>query len=460
MSDRTAHRCATHVFLLARRRLTRLSLHPNIKGNRRFLMHLLFYLFVSFGLLRGAAHSQCTAAVAAVAAPSAPILDAQITAGQSHITGTATAGNMVVICVNGTLTGTPTKVALNGSFQAAMNVSLTSGQQVTAQQYTPVTAGAPVYSPLSTAVTVGDIDTCVETLQSGECQFRIQIDTSAVVGNGSQSNTNTTPNIMVTLDYQFHPPQDIKGKNGLEALKARDPSNDTPEDKHPSWAAHLRGRTGYTQTFAATSVQPTPTSGGTAPSCPSNSKSTSSANCMLAISKPSFIAELAGRFGGTTGVDNAGFYGEYGVGGRGSFQYLIPTNQIVQNNGASYIDLNSTNPHNAVGFYEIMGYALVAQHDHTLSKTKKAQNSSPLLVIEGGYQNNRALQQLLPASPQSTRNRYVGRFTFNYEVSKSTHSQISLGMEYSGGINGGPHVVQIFVGGNLNPAKLFGKKGG
>jgi hypothetical protein len=31
-------------------------------------------------------------------------------------------------------------------------------------------------------------------------------------------------------------------------------------------------------------------------------------------------------------------------------------------------------------------------------------------------------------------------------------------MEYSGGINGGPHVIQLFFGTNLNPAKLF--KGG
>ena len=453
--ERILRRC------IARRR-RELSFCPTIKANRRFSILLL--LFLSPCLLPGAAHSQCTAAAAGAAAPVAPvapILNAQISAGDPHVTGTATAGNMVVICVNGSLTSSPTKVAYNGSFQAAMNVSLTAGQQVTAQQYDPMRVGAAVYSPISSAVKVGDTDTCVETLQSGKCQFRIQVDTSAAVGNGSQTSTNTTPNIMATLDYQFRPPQDVEGKNGLKALQARDPSNHTSIDNYPSWAAHLRIRTGYTQTFAASNVQPTPTNGGAAPSCPSNSKSPSSGNCMLAIPKPSFIAEIGGRFGGTKSLDGEGHYGEYGVSGRGSFQYLIPTNQIVQNNGASYIDLSSTDPHNAVGFYEIMGYAEITQHGQTLSNTKKAQNSSPLLVIEGGYQNNRALQQLMPANPQSsTRDRYVGRFSFNYEVSKATHSQVSFGVEYSGGINGGPHVVQLFIGGNLNPPKLFGKNGG
>ena len=445
------------------RRTSELSIGPNIKEIGRLAI-LLLYLFLSFGLLLGVANSQCVAPTVGAAVPAAPTLDAQISVGTNYVTGKAIAGKTVVICVDGKQTdpATTVTVAQDGTFQAPMNVLLKAGQEVTAQQYTPGAA----YSALSTAVTViSETDTCLETLQSGECQFRVQVDTSAAVGNGSQTNTSTTPNIMVTLDYQWHPPQNIKKLKALEARAKKDellPQDQkalAEKEKVPRLAIHLRGRTGFSQTFAATNVQPTSTNGGANPPCPSSSQSPSSGDCMLAIPKPAFIAELGGRFGGTTAVDGGGFYGEFGVSGRGSFQYLVPTNQIVQNNGASYIDLSSTNPHNAVGFYEIMGYADVAQHDHTLA-TLKTENSSPLLVIEGGYQNNRALQQLLPASPRSsTRNRYVGRFTFNYEVSKATHSQISFGMEYSGGINGGPHVVQIFIGGNLNPAKLFGKNG-
>jgi hypothetical protein len=79
-----------------------------------------------------------------------------------------------------------------------------------------------------------------------------------------------------------------------------------------------------------------------------------------------------------------------------------------------------------------------------------------LLVFEGGYQNNRGLQQLVATSPQTdTRNRYVARFYVNPEIITSNHTQLTMGIEYSGGINGGPHVVQLFFGTNLNPTKLF-----
>jgi len=418
------------------------------------------HLLPSLTLLSVFAHGQCTAPAAGAAVPAAPVLDAQILLGASYATGTGIPGDTVVICVDGNAT-TPASTATirpNGSFQLLINAKLTEGQQITAQQYTP--GAAPVYSTFSNVVIAGEVTECLEALQSGECQFRVTINTSAAVGNNSQTNTSTTPNILVTLDYQWHSPQDSKGaKNAQAAVRtAQNLSAAAPADidKAPWLAIHFRGRTGYTQTFAASSVQPTPTNGNAAPSCPNNSKSPTSGNCTLAVSKPSFIAELGGKVGAATRVDNAGFYAEFGASGRGSFQYLIPTNQIVQNNGSSFIDLNSINTHNTVGFYEITGYAQVAQHDRLVTNWK-AQNTSPLLIIEGGYQNNRALQQLLPATPGiNTRSRYMGRFTFNWEVSHATHSQISLGMEYSGGIHGGPPVLQLFLGGNLNPAKLFG----
>jgi hypothetical protein len=397
-------------------------------------------------ILGARVHGQCKAP-AGTNPPAAPTLKTPVIAGAATITGTAASGNMVLLCVDGNPTNPPSTatVASDGTFSVPMTTPLEVGQHVAVQQFTP--GGTPVYSALSPATTViFEEDICLETLQSGGCQFRIQIDTSGAVGNGSQTNTSTTPNLLVTLDYQWKSP---KNPTIFARVNGRDPGK---VEQH--LAIHLNGKTGYTQTFAASSVQPTSTNGGSTPACPSNSQSTSSTNCMLAISKPSFIGQLGGKFGATTGVDNEGYYGEFGVSGQGSFQYLIPTNQIVQNNGATYIDLNATNPHNVVGFYEIAGYAQVAQHDHTI-QGGSTENSSPLLVIEGGYQNNRGLSQLLPASSQSTRNRYVGRFSFNYEVPGTKHSKISFGMEYSGGLNGGPHVVQLFIGGNLNPAKLF-----
>jgi hypothetical protein len=430
----------------------------------------LLHLLLSIAVLGLAAYGQCTAPVAPAAGsappPDAPTLDVPISAGASHVTGTGTAGYMVVICIDGKPTDPTATVAYDNSYEAPLSVPLKTGQVVTAQQYK---TGTTDYSPLSVGVAVSEtVSTCLEALSSGECQFRVQIDTSAAIGNGSQTNTNTTPNILVTLDYLWHPPQDTKHlvpflaalneKITIQGLKPADVIL-PKKDMFPHLAVHAHGKFGFTQTFAASSVQPTATNGGTAPSCPSKSQSASSPNCMLAVPKAAFIGELGGKFGGATGVDDAGFYSEFGLHGRGSFQYLIPRDQIVQNNGASYIDLSSVNPHNVVGFYEIVGYAQVAQHDKVLS-TFKVENTSPLLVVEGGYQNNRGLAQLLPASPgTSTRSRYVGRFSFNYEVSKSTHSQVSFGVEYSGGINGGPHVVQLFIGGNLNPAKLFSKSG-
>jgi hypothetical protein len=129
----------------------------------------------------------------------------------------------------------------------------------------------------------------------------------------------------------------------------------------------------------------------------------------------------------------------------------------VENAGTTYVDLSSANPQNAVGFYEATGYFRLAQvgHNRTVMNSN-IQNTTDLLVIEGGYQNNRGLQQLIPTSPDiNTRSRYVARLFINPEVSSKTHSQVTLGVEYSGGINGGPHVVQLFFGTTLNPAKLF-----
>jgi len=173
---------------------------------------------------------------------------------------------------------------------------------------------------------------------------------------------------------------------------------------------------------------------------------------------------MATRFAWNTGVNDQNVFAEFGVGARGSFQYLIPSNKIVQSGGLSYIDLNSANSQNAVGFYEATGHFRLAQFGHDKTSASGGpgiQNASDLLVIEGGFQNNRGLQQLMTSNLQTdTRNRYVARFSVHPEIIASSHTQLTMGMEYSAGINGGPHVVQLFFGTNLNPAKLFGGKNG
>jgi hypothetical protein len=246
---------------------------------------------------------------------------------------------------------------------------------------------------------------------------------------------------LVTLDYQWHSPKNRIQKQILS--------------ENNSWSDHLsihaNGKSGYTQVVAANNVQTAPSSTGGTSNC--------SSGCTIAVPRQAFVGEVGFRLGWTASVDGQGTFGEVGVGAHASFQYLIPKNQIVQNGGVTYINLSTANPNDVVGFYEATAHFRLAQlgHDKTLPSAATG-NSSSLLVIEGGYQNNRGLQGLDASSPQtSTRNRYVGRFYLNPEISSTNHTKISLGMEYSGGLNGGPHVVQVFFGTNLNPAKLFGK---
>jgi hypothetical protein len=318
--------------------------------------------------------------------------------------------------------------------------------------------------------------TCLEALTTGQCALLWEVDATSATGSSSQSNNNTAPNIMVKLDFQWHAPKNRQQKRflaqQLEApqlpanpflagllIKAKtDPQKTEEALLKNSWTDHLAGhvvfKTGYTQVVTTTNVQPS--YGNT---CPGGT-STSNAMCTSAIPQQAFVAELGTRLGWTTAVEGQGIFGEFGFGARGSFQYLIPSNKVVQNGGLTYIDLSSANPHNAVGFYEATGHFRLAQlgHNKTLINAN-TQNASNLLVFEGGYQNNRGLQQLMASDPQlDTRNRYVARFYVNPEISSTNHTQLTLGMEYSGGINGGPHVIQLFFGTNLNPAKLF--KGG
>jgi hypothetical protein len=302
--------------------------------------------------------------------------------------------------------------------------------------------------PFSTGVATS---VCLEALQAGGCELRWELDATSVTGSSGQTGNSTTPNIMVKLDYQWHPPRNRPQKAAIGQGNSR----------KDHIAVHADIRTGYTQVVASTKVQQTSTSAtaGTPTTCPGGSSSSTS-TCNAAVPRQAYVAEAGAKVGWSTGVNGEGTFAELGLGARGSFEYLIPSDKIVQSGGLTYIDLSSANPQNAVGFYEATGHFRLSQigHNRTLA-TAKTQNVSNLLVFEAGYQNNRGLQGLSTNSPANTRNRYVARFYVNPELPGTNHTQLAIGVEYSGGIDGGPHVVQLFFGTNVNPAKLLGKSG-
>lgn len=339
---------------------------------------------------------------------------------------------------------------------------------------------------------------CLEALQSGECALLWEVAATSATGSSSQSNNSTTPNIVVSLDYQWHAPknrvqkhfianqwlaksadsstqnfriwQNPDGKllyvkvsqSGHEDMLSTTDSvkvakllkdaglSDSPKDH---LALHLNFKTGYTQVVTTTMVKPT--SGNTCP----DGTTTSTGSCTSAVPQQAFVAESSGRFGWNTGVNGQGTFAEFGLSARGSFDYLIPSDKVVQNGNLTYIDLSSANPQNAVGLYEATAHFLLSQVNHGgTTANANIPNTSNLLNFVAGYQNNRGLQNLAANTQTNTRNRYVARFTVNPEINAKNHTKLTVGMEYSGGINGGPHAVQLFFGTNLNPAKLFSGK--
>jgi hypothetical protein len=307
---------------------------------------------------------------------------------------------------------------------------------------------------------VTETDVCVEAQQSGGCTLRWEIQATGINSNNSQTNNKTTPQILVTLDYQFRAPRfnafHSIAKSDKKNFKASFPGIKASGSLTDLLSGHADFKAGFTQALVANQVQPVSTTNG---SCPKNSSSsTSSTTCTVAVPQDAFITEIAGKLGLTWAVDGQGKYAEAGLGIRGSGQYLISQNQIVQNNGLSYVSLSSLNPQDVVGFYETTGHFRIFQHDTTMPDGT-TQNASSFLIIEGGYQNNRGLAELIGNSPQTnTRNRYVARFYLYPELPNTNHTKITVGMEYTGGIDGGPHTVQIVFGTNLNPAKLFNNK--
>src|SRR5580658_4024758 len=289
---------------------------------------------------------------------------------------------------------------------------------------------------------------CIEALSTGGCAVRWELDVTGVTNSSTQTSNSSTPNFLTTLDlrHQFSPT--VKGGSGTRAV------------------LHGIFKAGYTQVPTATKVQPAGASGTSSTTSSSNSGSCSSgssassipASCMAVTPQQAFIAEAGGTFGVTTSQDaNGGFFSELGIHVRGSIEDLIQSNQVIQSGGLSYVDLSSLNSKNVVGLYEATARFRLSSpgHDKLSPDGTSSQNVSNLLLIEAGYQYNSGLQGLAGNPMTDTRGRFVGRFyLFPPELPGGTHSKAVVGLEYSGGINGGPKVLQVFWGTNLNPSKL------
>ncbi len=265
-------------------------------------------------------------------------------------------------------------------------------------------------------------------------------------------------------------------------------------------SVHVYAEAGYTQVPTSTKLQSTNTSGGTnstttssggtnseaiksaatssggttsgttssTPLCSSASSTSGSSStttntgtsstCNAATQQQAFVVNAGATAGYVMGrKGQGGIFTEIGVAGKGSFQYLIPANQVVNNGNLDYIQLTSFNPRDVVGTAEATGHFNVSQwgHNQQASSNFSYHNVTSLLKFEAGYQYNTGLQQLATSATTNTRNRFVGRFSISPQLNNSNHTTVTLGVEYSAGISGGAHVVQFFIGGNLNPTKLL-----
>jgi hypothetical protein len=291
-------------------------------------------------------------------------------------------------------------------------------------------------------------DSCQEALASSGCMLRWEVDASAATGSSNQTSSNTTPNLLFKLDYQLASPKD--------PMITRQVPKQTAGER---FATHLVFKTGYTQVPVAAKVTLIGSPASAAPaSCPGTAPTAATATCAVATTQQAFVADAAFRIGWTFGRDGQGTFSEIGFAARSALQDVVPVNQVIQSGGFSFADLSSSNLNNLVGLYEGTFHFRLGQigHDTPAGANGKYANVSDLLIIEAGYQVDTGLTQLNPTNPQaSTRGRIVGRFYAYPELPGPTHTKILVGMEYSGGIHGGPQVIQLFWGTSLNLATLI-----
>ena len=311
-----------------------------------------------------------------------------------------------------------------------------------------------------------EINQCLETIQKSGCQIRWEVDTTGVTGSSSQTNKSNSPNFLMTLDIQFAKNKDSKEANPtVRANAAKGHGASTMADR---FGAHLIFKTGYTQVTTANLITPattTSTSSGTTPASGSSTAcsgmaASKASSCVAATQQNAFIADakITGDF--TMGQNGQSVYSAVGFGAHGSLQSLVQNDQIVQSGGLSYANLSSLNPRNLVGIYDGFFRYRLSQpgHDKQARPNSNAyENVSDLLVIEAGAQYDSGLSNLTGDPKNNTRRRVVGRFYAYPELPNAKHTKFKVGLEVSAGFNGGPKIVQIFWGANLNPLKLFGQ---
>jgi len=302
------------------------------------------------------------------------------------------------------------------------------------------------------SVASGTEESCVDRNGNRICSvFRWQIDTNAATTSSTTSNTRTSPDVMVGLDYQVSV------------------VNTTQSRGFKSLTNHLMFKTGIGQITTADTVQPVsnggssnvPASSSTTTPCPGTPAATTasaapSTGCQTLTTHQAFVADIGATLGWEIGRDGQGRFAEGGIKARGSLQAILPGDQLLQQGGNFYSDLGSVNLRNVVGLYEMVGRLRIAQHDNGQVGTQFKSNSDDLLSLEIGYQNNSGLQHLVTSNPAlNTRHRLVGRFVLSPEVNAQTHTRIQIGIEYNAGINGGPRDIKFIYGGALDAAALL-----
>jgi len=301
---------------------------------------------------------------------------------------------------------------------------------------------------------------CLESVGS-TCALRFEIEASSASTSSSNTATNTTPNILVKLDYQFVSPKKTTANNFRRSDKTKGPR---PAGNPSRLDIHGVLKVGYSQVTTTTNLTPTTTSAAPAPAmtCPAPATAAGQTPCTTAAApQQAFIADAAAHVGWKTKQDTQGVFATVGGSFRAAFQDIIATNQITKINDVSYVDLSALNPRNVVGLYEgvarlsvsqFHGAATVPSGDDTVYDS--SENVSNFLVVEGGYQNNSGLTHLVATSPQmDTRNRFVGRLSLYPEIPGTSHTKGLVGFEYSAGFGGGPKIVQLFFGLNANALK-------
>jgi hypothetical protein len=312
-----------------------------------------------------------------------------------------------------------------------------------------------VSEQVQVAILGGGTESCVDVHGYHTCSlFRWQIDTNAATTNTTTSNTQTSPDVMVGLDYQVNSTltDTTKGSAVFRNL-----------------TNHIMFKTGIGQITTADKVQPVsnggssnvPASSSTTAPCPGTPAGATATpapatGCQALTPHQAFVADIGATLGWEVGRDGQGRFAEAGIKARGSLQVILPGDQVLQQGGNFYSDLGSVNLRNAVGLYEMVGRFRVAQHDPGNAGTNYTSNPEDLLRFEIGYQNNSGMQHLVTSNPAlNTRQRFVGRFVLSPEINTTTHTRIQIGIEYNAGINGGPRDIKFIYGGALDAAALL-----